>query len=506
MKSNFRLKLFLVMVVFAVIISFMIATIDHLRFIRQATENNRDQVKHIEEIVKLSLDTTDKAYFFFDKDTTEKMKENTNYLLNMYEKNPKFDTWNFKELRDVLGMDIYIIDEENVISYSNIQADIGLDFSKCCKKLERTLNEIRATDAFFADGIDMEQASGEIKKYSYMATNDRKYMIELGYALQGGAIFQEFNFLRVNKGLEKKYPAIIEINVLNMGGRPLGESIDRSKLTEERRKAFDQTLRTKQITEIKGNWENESAIYRYIPYDSKFDQGTTKNKVIEIIYNENELQTILDQNKKMFIFRLIIIMIITIIISSIIANWISKPMYYAFHDSLTGLKNKAAFDETLKERLLKKKGITVLLVMDLDNFKLINDNLGHNEGDNFLRLVAKSITSVVRKGDTAFRLGGDEFAMMLPYTSKAEAKDIAITIIKEIEETKNLHEKIKEMKVTASIGISLAPEHGLDPEMLYEKADIALYASKEKGKNQYHFYSQSLAKKRHDNNGSEKMS
>src|SRR5699024_2786253 len=131
------------------------------------------------------------------------------------------------------------IDEHSVIVHSNKIDEVGLDFSECCKTLDKILNERRESGGFFVDAMDVEQSSGEIRRYSYMATEDKKYIIELGYALEDGAIFEQFNFLSVIDDLIERFPIITEINVLNLGGLSLG-SLD-EQLPDKRRQAFGET-------------------------------------------------------------------------------------------------------------------------------------------------------------------------------------------------------------------------------------------------------------------------
>ncbi len=489
MKFHFGIKLTITMIVFAVVISFTIATSDHLRLKNQAVSNKMDHVKQDEMMVTYALDTIEKAYTVFGDNIAVQMKENSVFLLDLYEKTPNFDEWDFAALKQLMPVDIYIINSENVITHSSLENDVGMDFSKCCQKLAKTLDERRESEEFFHDGIDIEQSTGVIKKYSYMPTADKKYIIQLGYSLQDGDIFRKFNFLDTIDELVQKNPSLNEINVLNIGGIPIGQPANQpdQKLSEERRKAFDQTLKTGKTTEFRGIWNNEPAIYHYVHYISEYDEGTTKDKVLEIIYNDKDLQSILSKNKKTFIIQLIFISVITVFLSFIISKWVSRPMHLAFHDSLTGLKNRAAFDELLQTTIAKEKGITALLMIDLDNFKLVNDYLGHDKGDHLLKCVAQCICSVARKNDITIRLGGDEFVLLMPGTSKEEVELTANLIIKTIVESTSQEIQLEGEKVTVSIGISLFPVHGDDPESLCKKADMALYVSKEKGKNQYTF-------------------
>ena len=488
MKSHFRLKLSLVLIAFAAAISVSISLTNHYILREQALKNRQFQIQQIEQAVIDSLTTLEKSYYLFDRDTVQKMKDASAYLKRMYEENPSFSEWNFDELKERLGMDIYIIDERNVIIHSSFDPDVGLDFWKCCRKLAQVLEERRNAGGFFADGIDLEQQTGEIKKYSYMPTHDKKYLIQLGYSLMDSEIFKEFNILHVIQQLEARYPTINDINVLNIGGLALGEPIETGKLPEERRSAFERALQMKQTTEIAGVWENEPAIYRYVPYTSSFDDGTTKTKVLEIIYNEKELEAVLDENKQKFVIQLLIILAITIVVASAISRWVAKPMYLAFHDSLTGLKNRAAFDEIMASALADQKRTTAIMMIDVDNFKWINDHKGHAQGDHYLKVVARTILSVVRKEDTPIRLGGDEFVLVMPGAEQQLAEQTAQKLIEAIQETTAQCLGNDREQITVSIGISLFPEHGADAETLCRHADMALYAAKEKGKNQYQVY------------------
>lgn len=477
------------MIVFAIVIAVTVGTIDHLRLVEQVNKYNQFQIEQTEDLVKHSLQTIEKAYYLFGKEISSQMEASSNYLIRLYQRNPTFDEWNFTALKNMLGFDIYIINEQNVITHSSYPEDIGLDFNVCCPKLSQTITERRNSGEFFADGIDIEQTSGNIKKYSYMATPDKKYTIQLGYNLQNGEIFQEFNFLHVIQHFVQKYPSINDINILNTGGFPLGEPVADLSLPKERREAFEHTRTTKETTEVTSTWGNEPAVYRYVHYTSEYDDSATKNKIIEIIYNQDELQSILTENRKSFLIQLLIVLVIMIVISFILSNWLAEPLYLAFHDSLTGLKNRASFEQSFAKTLADNKETVALLMIDIDDFKTINDNFGHDIGDYLLKFVARSIRSAASKKDIAFRLGGDEFVMIMPSTDKAEAERVAQQIIASIENSTDPKIYMQGEKITVSIGISMAPEHGAEPEMLYKKADLALYASKKKGKNQYQFYS-----------------
>lgn len=496
MKYRFGIRLTIVMIVFAVAISFTIAITDYIRLREHVIQNNAVQLQHNELAAKQSLDTIEKAYDVFQTSLAARMKKNSETLLDLYESTPSFDNWDFEALKRSLSSDIYVIDAGNAIVYSSYPADVGLDFDECCKSLARKLNEIRSAGAFYHEGIDVEQSTGKLKKYSYMPTRDKKYVFELGYAIQDESVFEKFNFLTEIKQFVENSPSIDDIRVLNVGGYYLGEANRQERaLPAERRSAFERALNTGQTTERAGEWNGEPAVYRYVQYVSPYDDGLTKTKILEIVYNENELQTIMLKDKRTFVIQLIVILTATVILSLYISRWVSKPIHLAFHDSLTGLKNRAAFDERLESAIAGSKGTVALLMIDLDNFKGVNDRLGHDRGDRLLICVAQNILSIARKKDVAVRWGGDEFALIMPSTTREEAEKAASALIGSITASTERDIALEGEKVTVSIGIALFPEHGADTEALHKSADLALYVSKEKGKNRYHVFDEEQADK-----------
>ncbi|MEG4030423.1 MULTISPECIES: CHASE2 domain-containing protein [unclassified Microcoleus] len=164
--------------------------------------------------------------------------------------------------------------------------------------------------------------------------------------------------------------------------------------------------------------------------------------------------------------------------------------HQAYHDSLTDLPNRQMFYECLHKSLeiaSSTQELVALLFLDLDGFKSINDTLGHNVGDLLLKTVASRLKKCLRGSDTISRLGGDEFTVILPaIPGREEAAKVAEKICDAIMQPFILEEHT--VSVTTSIGISLYPIDGQEPEMLVKNADVAMYRAKERGKNQYHFY------------------
>jgi len=164
-------------------------------------------------------------------------------------------------------------------------------------------------------------------------------------------------------------------------------------------------------------------------------------------------------------------------------------------DALTGLANRHRFSAEL-ERLAQTPSAPArpcaLLFLDLDNFKHINDSLGHSVGDQLLRRVGMRLKSCVAEGDLLARLGGDEFALLSwRYATPEEATALAERLVVMMSEPCQLDDAMVEVR--ASIGVALAPRDGRDPQALLQCADLALYAAKAAGRNTYRFFDQQMA-------------
>lgn len=168
--------------------------------------------------------------------------------------------------------------------------------------------------------------------------------------------------------------------------------------------------------------------------------------------------------------------------------------YMAYYDSLTGLPNRQTFKNTLNKRIdTARLGGKILAVMfiDLDYFKSINDTMGHNKGDEVLKLLSARLASVIRPTDCIARFGGDEFLILL---NNLESKEDIAAIADRIMETfaAPLHIQEQELFITGSAGIAVYPTDGEDAEELIKNADLAMYVSKDNGKNQYTFCTRAM--------------
>ncbi len=165
----------------------------------------------------------------------------------------------------------------------------------------------------------------------------------------------------------------------------------------------------------------------------------------------------------------------------------------ANHDTLTGLPNRLLAEDRLMQHIAlaqRADQCVAVMLIDMDEFKLVNDTFGHIAGDNYLKEVARRLQSSMRATDTAARIGGDEFIVVLSCESPHK-RDTAEEIVKRIYASfaKPLDEPGASLPlIRASIGIAFYPEDGYDWETLLESADIAMYRAKESGGDRYEFF------------------
>jgi len=169
----------------------------------------------------------------------------------------------------------------------------------------------------------------------------------------------------------------------------------------------------------------------------------------------------------------------------------SELVHMASHDFLTGLSNRRRFEEEVERAVsqaLRRESSGAILWFDLDYFKEVNDTLGHRAGDELLVKVAETLGRTVRAESLLARLGGDEFALLLYQADAVEARHAAERVLSEI---KNLPFSVggNVVRTSASVGVVLFPEHGVEVEELLTHADVAMYRAKELGRSRWVIYS-----------------
>ncbi len=170
----------------------------------------------------------------------------------------------------------------------------------------------------------------------------------------------------------------------------------------------------------------------------------------------------------------------------------AELVHMATHDALTDLPNRSLLDDRLQMALAQaernRKRLAVMM-LDLDKFKLVNDEFGHGIGDRLLKNVGERLVRMLRKSDTVARFGGDEFFIILPEIASIEdAGKLAQKVIKAFRKPFTVDEH--KLNITTSIGIAVFPDDGSEPDSLMRNADNSMYRAKQKGRDMYEFHAQ----------------
>lgn len=246
------------------------------------------------------------------------------------------------------------------------------------------------------------------------------------------------------------------------------------KALETRKKYFQQVLKTKRIVQFteKLHYLNKDRTFYYKRIFSPIFDDSGKRVIAVCMFGNNLTHVILSQK---------------------------ELKYLAYHDKLTGLRNRDAFyeqlEQILRETARNSSEISAVLFLDLDNFKLVNDSLGHDLGDAVLIEATRRMTESLRKSDLIFRLGGDEFTVILRHLKREwDAANVAEKLIEILSKPYYVKSEVI-TSITASIGIAVIPKDGLDRDTIVKNADMAMYAVKNSGKGGYRYYSAEMTQK-----------
>jgi diguanylate cyclase (GGDEF)-like protein len=171
-----------------------------------------------------------------------------------------------------------------------------------------------------------------------------------------------------------------------------------------------------------------------------------------------------------------------------------RLQFLAYHDALTGLPNRALFQDRFHQartRAERERSKVALLFVDLDQFKTINDSLGHQVGDQLLIRVGERLQGCLRESDTVSRQGGDEFLLLLPDLPEHGATAAPLlSVMNRMAEPFSLEGE--ELTTSVSVGIAIYPDDGIEFDTLAKKADMAMYRAKEAGRNTYRFFDEQM--------------
>ncbi|MEG0260888.1 MAG: GGDEF domain-containing protein [Lysinibacillus sp.] len=490
--NNLRVKILLSLTIFALILVIVVSYVNRQLLVSNTRAQAEEDMHLIENHIVDDMKKVDKAHYYFDTSVSDEMQTQLDSLVELYKQNPNVYSWDIERMKKEHGMDIYILDRTNTVIHTTFKADLGWSFSECCGKFSALLDERRQSGKFYTDGLDVSTTTGEMRKFSYLASPDNNYLFEVSIKVDDVPVYKAFNFNDTAVNLVDKYDDLHELKVMNTGGVFLN-SISKSKLTIageslQFQKAFEQARKTMKPVEYQNELGSRYIeTVRFIPYEAENIRGESTKKVIYVKYGNNTELALLKENTKQFWFLLILALIITVLTLFVIIRILTKTITLATYDTLTGVYNRATYVNKMEELIQKRKSNRPgLLLVDLDNFKQVNDQFGHTKGDFVLIEAAKVFEDVVKKDGFVARFGGDEFAIVVQDATPEKLREIGHNILEQFSHYKNENLGKDEWEVlSVSIGGALYDEQDEMEVELFVRADQALYRAKNNGKNQY---------------------
>jgi diguanylate cyclase (GGDEF)-like protein len=455
------------------------------------TDKYRSRQQLVEKNIIQTVNYINNSYKVVEQELNQEMSEYSKFLVDKYRYNSEVMEWDLEELKEKFKYyDIYIINSDLEIIKTTNEADLGLDFSNFGKFAGVVRGRLEG-DSFEADRIDLSTQTGEVKKYSYMPTPDNQYLIELSIAVEDKyPSFKQLNIFTDAGELTKEYDIVEEIAFYSV--EPINYGV--AKLRSSKKPYLDpdvpelhEDLARKavltgkmQSTDIEDY--NLNHTLRFFPaLISSEDKYQGWNfYVVGITYNDQIIEAELNKHQYLFGTNILLMIIFFIAFITVVIYLINKFEYQANHDKLTGLANRKLFVDEFKEIKIKANKFNskvAIIFIDIDKFKDINDNYGHDFGDKVLENIAFRLKNSLKSEDKLARMGGDEFVLALGDIS---SQDDAVLI------TQRLINKFKvpfsiegeEIKIGLSAGISIYPNDGKNLEELIRNADYAMYQAK----------------------------
>lgn len=421
------------------------------------------------------------------------MRKYSQQMVQKYQKNPSVMDWDLNKLKqEFSGYDIYIINQNLKIIRSTYKKDIGLDFSKY-SIFSNILRGRMQGNEFEVDRIDISTQVGEIKKYSYMPSPDHKYLFELSVSLADKyPSFKSINIFKEASDLTSEYAVVEDISFYSV--EPKNHEVAKLRTTKKpfvnpdvpqfeeelARQAVIQNKKQEKTKIINGAQRN----YRFFPTLVKEDEheGGWNSYVVGISYNDQIMKEEIQNHQNLFITNIVLLALLFAGFIAVVVYLLKRFEHQAYHDKLTGLANRKYFAhkfENLKQKADFSKNNIGLIFIDIDKFKDINDNYGHDVGDRVLENIAAKMRNNLKDEDIIARMGGDEFLIALSnLDSKSKIIKVAKRLIKELNGSLIIDEH--EIEISVSGGISFYPDDSAELEKLIKTADSAMYKAKRK--------------------------
>ncbi|WP_409523126.1 GGDEF domain-containing protein [Nitrincola sp. MINF-07-Sa-05] len=375
-------------------------------------------------------------------------------------------------------MDLYIINAESVIQYTTLEQDLGLDM-KNLGGFYDYLEQVRAAGAPQVDPISKETLTGLYRKYAYAPTPDKEWILELG--LKNSVIasyLQALDPISVIERLVSNNSVLNGIRMIDKDGWEISMSTP-SRVDDVIAERAFQVVEFSRVIEI-NQWD-KTLRYIQISSDGDFKWGVL-DQVIELDYNRSSLMSGIIANLLVTVFSILI----CLVLARRFRRVELELRQHAVYDVLTGIYNRRYGMNMLEREVIRSKRLNspfCCLLIDIDHFKSINDNYGHDVGDQVLRRVSQELQKFIRPYDSFFRYGGEEFMILMPGLTLQEAYSCAERMREICESVKfSLSKTESDLSITFSAGVAQCQPNDTH-KTLIKRADKALYEAKRSGRN-----------------------
>ena len=462
--------------------------------IKKVVEDKYDTRQQlVEKNILQTVNYVNDAYKIVEQQLNQEMREYSEQMVEKYRENSEVMEWDLAELQQQFsGYNIYIIDQSLKIIRSTYKEDLGLDFSKF-ESFSSVLRNRMEGNEFKVDRIDLSTQTGEIKKYSYMPSPDHQYLFELSVSIEEQyPSFQSLNLFKDATALTSEYemvedisfysvePTNYEVAKIRNSKKPyinpdvpeFEEELARQAVINDKRQES-----TKNINQVQYH-------YRFFPAlvsEVEEEQGWN-SYVVGIVYNEQIMQNEISSHRRLFVINIVLLAALFVSFIAVVVYLLRKFEHQAYHDKLTGLANRKyfikEFNKLTETSDFSDDNIGVVFI-DIDRFKKINDNYGHDIGDRVLENIASRMKNNLKETDIIARMGGDEFVVALAeLNSKTKIIKVVKRLIKELK--KPLIIEGEEIAISVSAGVSFYPDDSQELEKLIKNADAAMYQAKKK--------------------------
>ncbi|WP_270169561.1 methyl-accepting chemotaxis protein [Paenibacillus sp. SYP-B4298] len=327
---SLKTKLIAVISLFTMMVVCAISAMDYYQLKQSIIEEESVQYELIQDQIVGAVKNIDRVYRVFEEDMDLQMKKALEEMAAKYKSEPDLGQWDYAALKNRYnGMDIYVIDRSIKIAYSNLEKEIGLDFSDA-GSFTALLKERLDGKSFTADGMEVSVNTGEIRKYAYLPTPDNQYLLEVGISLQDSSLFNTFNFLDVSKDILQKYDLVRDITVYTHDGYALGKQGADGKASqpaEQMRALFDESFKNQEIREKTVMVDGKELLYRYAPY--RLDEQSndlSRSRVIEIVYDNTMLHALLASKLNESVIKVLVAVVLAVLVAILISRLLTRPL------------------------------------------------------------------------------------------------------------------------------------------------------------------------------------